>query len=125
MPSIARLSVMVFLGATMVSVGHAQLAGFYPIGSDAVSLNNADFTMLIDAANDLLRRPRLSSGATTTWRNAQTGSSGTIRVTKTFHDDAMLCHTLNYETVPMATPPANHLVLNWCKTRDGEWKILS
>jgi surface antigen len=125
MPSILRLSIIGYLSAAMVSAGHAQLAGFYPIGSDAVSLNNADFSMLIDAANDLLRKPRLANGATTNWRNDQTGSNGTIRVTKTFRDNAMLCHALTYETVPMGTPPANRIVLNWCKTPDGQWKILS
>jgi surface antigen len=125
MSSILRQSIIVYLGAVLVSTGHAQLTAFYPIGADAVSLNNADFTMLIDAANGLLRRPQLSRGAKANWRNEQTGSSGTISVTKTFHEDAMLCHALTYETIPMATPPANRIVLNWCKTRDGEWKILS
>jgi len=120
-----RLPMSVCLCGILIGSAHAQLAGFYPMDSSAVSLNNADFTMLVDAANGLLRRPQLANGAATSWRNAQSGSSGTIRVTKTFHEDAMLCHTLTYETIPMATPPANRIVLNWCKTSDGAWKILS
>jgi hypothetical protein len=55
--------------------------------------------------------------------NEQSGPSGTIRVTKTSHEAAMLCHTVT--TIPMAKPPANRIVLNWCKTRGGEWKMPS
>ena len=97
----------------------------YPIGANSLSLNNADFSLLIDAANGLLRKSPLRIGASTSWRNQQTGSNGTIHVTKTFHRDGMLCHTLSYETIPAATPPANTTMLNWCKTPDNQWKILS
>jgi surface antigen len=105
--------------------GYAQLSGYYPITSDGVSLNNADFTMLIDAANGLLNRPHLVKGTNTSWRNEQTGSHGTISVTDTFHHGSMMCHTLNYLTDPMANPSVNTVVLKWCKTADGSWKILS
>jgi surface antigen len=108
----------------MPSAGEAQLSGFYTIGSDAVSLNNADFTALIDAANGLLRRPRLSQGDNTSWQNGQTGSHGTIVVTNTFHYESLLCHTLTYNTNPAAASSANTTILKWCKTPDG-WKILS
>jgi hypothetical protein len=30
-----------------------------------------------------------------------------------------------YVPIPMSTSQANTTVLNWCKTRDGTWKILS
>jgi surface antigen len=122
-----RLMLTVCLILVLPETGHAQLLNpFYTIGSDDVSLNNADFEMLVDAANGLLRRPRLAKGASASWRNDQTGSHGTINVTKTFHRGAMICHTLSYETVPMGTRSANTTVaLNWCKTSDGSWRILS
>jgi surface antigen len=125
MPYTLRLILVVVLIGVLAATGRAQLTSFYPIGEGGISLNNADFSKLVDAANNLLRRPRLANGATTRWENDQTGSSGTISVTKTFSRESMLCHTLSYETVPMATPPANRTVLNWCKTSDGSWKILS
>ena len=120
-----QLILVVVLTGVPAAAGRAQLSSFYPIGEGGLSLNNADFSKLVDAANGLLRQPRLAKGATTKWRNDQTGSSGTISVTKTFIRDSMLCHTLSYETIPMATPPANRTVLNWCKTNDGSWKILA
>jgi surface antigen len=120
-----RLILVVVLTGVPAAAGRAQLGSFYPIGEGGLSLNNADFSKLVDAANDLLRQPRLAKGAITKWQNDQTGSSGTISVTKTFIRDSMLCHTLSYETIPMATPPANRTVLNWCKTNDGSWKILA
>jgi len=120
-----RLSTAIYLSMLLTSIGHAQLAGFYPIGADSLSLNNEDFSLLVDAANGLLKTSPLRIGASTSWKNQQTGSNGTIRATKTFHRDGMLCHTLSYETIPAATPPANTTVLNWCKTPDNQWKILS
>jgi hypothetical protein len=111
-------------GAIPLCPLHAQLAGFYPITSDGVSLSNSDFGLLIDAANGLLRRPHLAQGNSASWDSPQTGSHGTISVAGTFRHQSMLCHTLVYETNPMASPSGNILRLNWCKTPDG-WKILS
>jgi surface antigen len=120
-----RLMILACLCAVLTGRARAQLTPFYTVGADGVSLNNADFTILVDAANGLLLRPRLANGANASWQNDQTGSHGTISVTKTFRRDSMLCHTLSYETTPMATSSANKTVLNWCHTRDGSWKILS
>ena len=125
MPHTLRLTLVVVLAGVLATTGRAQFSSFYPFGEGGISLNNADFSKLVDAANDLLRRPRLAKGAAAKWRNDQTGSSGTISVTKTFSRESMPCHTLSYETIPMATPPPNRTVLNWCKTGDGSWKILS
>ena len=113
------------LSMVALKSGHAQLSGFYPITSDGVSLNNADFTMLVDAANNLLNRPRLVKGDNTSWRNEQTGSYGTISVADTFYHGSMMCHTLNYLTNPMANSSGNTVTLKWCKTGDSSWKILS
>jgi surface antigen len=125
-PNTLRLALVACLSMALTHGAGAQLTPFYTIGADGVSLNDADFTMLVDAANGLLRRPRLANGATASWQNAQSGSHGTISVTKTFHRESMLCHTLSYETVPMATTSqASTTILNWCKTGDGSWRILT
>jgi surface antigen len=120
-----RLMLLASLSAVLTNTARAQLTPFYTIGADGLSLNDTDFGILVDAANRLLRQPHLAKGTTTSWRNDQSGSHGTISVTNTFHRESMLCHTLSYETIPLATPPGNTTVLNWCKTRDGSWKILS
>lgn len=112
------------LGSALAVPAYAQLTGYHPLDTASVSLNNDDFMWLIDAANGLLRRSPLSVGATTNWKNDQTGSAGTIHVAKTFRHDAMLCHRLLYETFPAGTPPANRTALDWCDTGRGEWKIL-
>jgi surface antigen len=126
MAHILRSALVACLSMVLTHAASAQLTPFYTVGADGVSLNNEDFAVLVDAANSLLRRPSLANGATTSWRNAQSGSHGTISVTSTFHRESMLCHTLSYETNPMATTSqANTTVLNWCKTRDGSWKILT
>jgi surface antigen len=119
-----RLIVATNLSVVAPVLAQAQLAGLYPMSSDGVSLNNADFALLIDTANSLLRRPHIVVGDSATWRSDQTGSHGTISVTKTFHRESMLCHALTYETNPVGAPSANTVHLNWCKTSDG-WRILS
>jgi hypothetical protein len=118
------LALALCLSAIAINPSHGQLAGFYPVTSDGVSLNNGDFALLIDTANDLLRRPHLRRGESASWRSEETGSHGTISVTNTFRHEAMPCHTLTYETSPMASSSANTLKLNWCETPQG-WKILS
>jgi surface antigen len=122
---VTRLSAVLCLGAALAVPAHAQLTGPYPFGSDALSLNNDDFARMIEAANGLLRRSPLPVGTTTSWRNDQTGSAGSIGVARTFRHGAMLCHRLVYETVPAGTPPANRTILDWCNTGSGVWKILS
>lgn len=107
MSHLVRLTLAVALSAAAFNSAHAQLTGFYTIGSDGVSLNNDDFALLIDTANDLLRRPALTQGNSASWQSRQTGSHGTISVTDTFRHGAMLCHTLTYETNPMASASAN------------------
>ena len=98
MAHILRLMLLACLSVLLTNTARAQLTPFHTIGADGVSLNNADFAILVDAANGLLRRPGLANGASASWRNAQSGSHGTISVTNTFHRESMLCHTLSYET---------------------------
>jgi hypothetical protein len=102
----------------------AQLSGYYPITSDNVSLDNGDFSLLIDAANGLLRQSSLTNGNSASWHNERTGSHGTVTVSDTSHHGSMLCHTLTYAINPVASASANSVRLNWCKTPEG-WKILS
>jgi hypothetical protein len=124
MSVVERVALVLCLSFVGVNLSYAQLAGFYPITSDGVSLSNGDFTLLIDTANSLLRQPRLAKGDSASWHSEQTGSHGTISVTDTFRHGSMRCHTLTYETNPMATSSANTVKLNWCDTPQG-WKILS
>ena len=120
----SSLAAVVCLGSALAVPAYAQLAGYNPFDSTSASRNNDDFMRLIDAANGLLRRSPLSVGATTNWKNNQTGSAVTIHVAKTFRHGSMLCHRLLYETIPAGTPPTNRTALDWCVTGRGEWKIL-
>jgi hypothetical protein len=76
MGRISWLTLIACLIVTLTGAAHSQLSPFYTIGADGVSLNNADFEILVDAANGLLRRPRLANGDTASWRNAKSGSTG-------------------------------------------------
>src|SRR6202008_2746134 len=76
MPSIVRFLPALSLAVLFAGPAHAQLSGFYPMGADSLSLNNDDFKLMIDAANGLLRQSPLRVGATTNWRNSESGSHG-------------------------------------------------
>ena len=116
---VTRWLATVCFAVALAVPGHAQLTGYYPFGTDSLSLSNDDFMRLIDAANGLLQRSPLPIGATANWQNNQTGSSGTIRVTKTFLHGSMRCHRLVYETTPAGTPPANLYVPRLVQYRPG------
>jgi surface antigen len=88
-------------------------------------LSNEDFSLLIDAGNALLRRPKLAIGDATQWQNPQTGSKGTITVQMSSHRNGMPCYMLLYQTDIQGGPSSNSTRLNWCKAQDGAWKILS
>jgi surface antigen len=121
---VSRSFAALCLGSALAVPAQAQLLGYYPFDSDALSLNNEDYMRLIDTANGLLRRSPLPVGTTAGWRNDQTGSAGTIRVTKTFRHGSMVCHQLAYDTTLGGTPPAKRTMLDWCDTGADGWKIL-
>jgi hypothetical protein len=122
---ISRSITVLCLGTALAVPAQANIPGHDPLGTGALSLSNDDYEHLVGAADGLLRRSPLPIGTTMNWRNEQTGSTGTIRVTQTFRRGAQLCHRLVYETIPAGEPPASHTTIDWCDTGGGKWKIIA
>lgn len=112
------LAIVGFAGMTRAQINpFANMTG--------ARLSNEDFSLLIDAGNALLRRSKLAIGDATQWQNPKTGSKGTITVQMTSHQNGMPCYMLFYQTNIQGAPSSNSTRLNWCKSQDGAWKILS
>ena len=115
--------VPLLLAAIFLSSGHAS-AQINPFGvAQGMTLSNDDFTIMNRAADRLLARPKLGVGSSESWKNPNTGSTGTISVQSNFTRKALACHTLGYQVAPRGTPTDGVAVLDWCKTPQG-WRIV-
>lgn len=103
------------------SSAQAQINPFR--GSRGTRLNMADLTALGNATTRLLERPGLAAGGTETWRNPESGASGSITAGEALQHEGMACRELRYEATVPGPAPYRKAVLTWCKTKDG-WKVL-
>lgn len=110
-----------FAAVSLMSVG--AVAQINPFGNaQGNALSNEDFTIMNRAVETLLARPNLHIGSNESWRNPNTGSTGTITVQSNATRKAGACHTLGYQMAPNGRPIDGVAVLDWCKTKQG-WKI--
>jgi hypothetical protein len=127
MRAVFRLPAMAFaigLGLAAAHPARAQINPFH--GSFANRLTNDDFAAMSDAVTQLLGRDTLTTGATETWQNPKTGTSGTIEAGRHFTYRSFGCYALHYTVYPGGADgrSTSRVVLNWCKTGEG-WKIVS
>lgn len=118
-----RLAAVALVVGLAPAIAVAQINPFR--GRGAASLTNADMQMLIDASNRLLARPSLKTGISESWKNDQTGASGSVAVKGTSHRRGLLCHALGYQAHSGAGLSPRNTTLTWCKVPDGSWKIAS
>lgn len=121
MPSPA--ATMLFCGIMLAaSSAWAQLN---PFPGRAPKLTHQDLVVLEETTTKLNNAPSASVGETMNWSNPATGAHGTVALTRRFHHQAMACHALRYEVSPNQTRSLRTYNVDWCKTADGQWKILS
>ncbi len=116
-----RLSLVALAIGLAPGLASAQINPFRGRGADR--LTAADTRMLMDASSRLLARPSLHTGASESWKNDQTGASGSVRVNGSSHRHGMSCRTLGYQAHSGAGVSPRGGTLVWCKTQDGTWKI--
>jgi hypothetical protein len=110
-----------FAAVSLMSGG--AMAQINPFGNAQGNvLSNEDFTILNRAVETLLTQPNLHVGSNESWKNPNTGSTGTITIQSNFTRKPWACHTLGYQAAPNGTPIEGVAVLDWCKTKQG-WKI--
>jgi surface antigen len=117
-----RVLTVLLIGACLSQSAFAQVNPFRR--SRGTPLNSADIQALTDATNRLLDNPDLTSGASETWNNPQSGASGTVTAGNTLQRHGLACRVLLYENTVPGPTPERKANLTWCKTKDG-WKIAS
>ncbi len=106
------------------SASQAQINPFRS-SRQATGLTKADVGMLGDAADHLNKTDPLHVGDVQDWFNPGSGNSGKVTVTRLFQSDGMACHGMRYDLSFKVKLLASHYVVNWCKTKAGDWKIKS
>jgi surface antigen len=94
-----------------------------PLGPGAFAVPHADLQLLAQAEAKLYD-PALKVGATASWRNAQTGDSGTVTLISTFARDAAPCRRLAHEIKVRGIQDVRQFLISRCRDADGSWKIV-
>jgi surface antigen len=115
---LASLALIVGLAPGLAS---AQINPFRGRGADKLTAD--DVRMLMDASNRLLARPSLHTGASESWKNDQSGASGSVSLKGNSRRHGLACRTLGYQAHSGAGVSPSGSTLIWCKTQDGSWKI--
>ncbi|MBV8459113.1 MAG: hypothetical protein JO122_21170, partial [Acetobacteraceae bacterium] len=83
----------------------------------------ADFDRMHAAAARLYEGQ--STGTVERWRDPDTQDSGEVKLLRSFDANGMPCRTIDY-TIHFANQRdrLSHYVVNWCRVREGTWKIV-
>ncbi len=107
-----------------LSAGAAS-AQINPFTGKDLLLSESDVAVIGEVAGGLISGTVVPTGTKLQWHNGETHRRGTIEVLGSSQQDGRPCHKLRY-TVPVKPPAGSRAYdLNWCKTADGDWKIVS
>jgi surface antigen len=108
-----------------LGTSQAQISPFGRPNRQAPGLVQGDKDMMFAAEEQLNNEQAIHPGDKRDWHNPQSGNSGSVRVLRLFTDAGAPCHSLAYDVSYKAKRPGRTYTLNWCKTKDGAWKIKS
>lgn len=111
---------MVLMACILFSVpGYSQTN---PFPRD-IGLTKQDLVMLHDAAKKLYTNESAAVGATESWRNEESGDSGTVTVVKLFQYKGSPCKQIRHDITVKGHADVKHYRSKWCNV-GGEWKML-
>ena len=96
-----------------------------PFKKSGFQLDESDLALLTAAAEKLYISDGVKVGAVEDWSNPETGSGGTVRLTRKHEYKGMPCRELQHDIELKHTKEPYRFTLDRCKTPDGEWKILA
>ena len=106
----------------MVSVAVGALAGAWLGGEIGGSLDKADRAYMQRNTQESLEHGR--TGSTSSWRNPDSGNSGTVTPTQTFQKaDGQYCR--EFEQTVYVDGKKEAATGRACRAPDGSWKIIS
>lgn len=120
----AALALTASIGAA--GIANAQLNPFR--GANGVArLQQSDQELIEQTAHDLYTRPEVADGTSVTWKNPQTGASGSVTKEADFNTDfqgrSLACRRLRYEIAVPSQQGISTLRLSWCND-GGTWRLL-
>jgi hypothetical protein len=108
-----------------LGVSQAQISPFGNPRRQPQGLVQGDRDLMSAAEEQLNSEQPVHPGDKRDWHNPQSGNSGSVRVLRLFTDAGLPCHSLAYDVSFKAKRPGRTYTLNWCKAKDGAWKIKS
>jgi surface antigen len=117
-----RLSAFLLAVAIVAAplAAHASNMGFLEFSPSAF-FDNRDWDLVRAAAASLLDNAK--DGESKTWKNEENGHNGKLTVLKTTAAYGTTCRTM--EVFSDAIEVKTTRVVNMCKNKEGEWKVLN
>jgi len=108
--------------ALLFALNPAQAQMLGPAWETNVTLTRADLDMIKAGLAQQIHNKRL--GASTSWRNPESGNSGSMALLKIFARQGQRCEQIEYRmSPPEKAMPSDRFVLTSCLQPDGTWKL--
>ncbi|MCP4329354.1 MAG: hypothetical protein GY791_13055 [Alphaproteobacteria bacterium] len=104
-----------FLAAPGPSDAQQKYYGFLP------PLTKQDIALIREKTDDF---ERSAAGASESWSNPDSGNSGVVTLMQKFVRQGYPCQQISYVLNMNGESSPRQYTVVWCKTEDGEWKIL-
>ena len=105
----------------LAAVALGALGGAFLGGSAGKSLDRADRTYAQQSASQSLEY--YPAGQSSTWRNPDSGNSGTFTPTRTYEQSGRSCR--EYESTIYVSGRSETAIGQACRRPDGTWEIVS
>ena len=121
-----KTSAILFVTALIVlATAGSRTYAADPFRGSGFVLGESDLALVKTAAGKLYMTDDVEVGAVEEWANPETGSHGTVKLTRKHEYKGLPCRELQHEIELKGTNSPYRFALDRCKTDEGEWKILA
>lgn len=96
-----------------------------PFRGSGFQLDESDLELVQAAAEKLYLSDGVAVGAVEQWSNPETGSRGTVELTRIFEYKSLPCRRLQHDIDLKRYKDPYRFTLDRCRVADGAWKILA
>ena len=96
-----------------------------PFKKSGFQLDESDLPLLETAAGKLYLTDDAEVGSVEAWNNPETGNRGTVKLIRKHEYKGLPCRRLQHDIELKRVGDPYRFVLDRCRTKDGEWKILA
>jgi surface antigen len=120
-----RLGALAFaciIGALAMGASSAN-AQISPFSGRGPKMDREDVALMDKAAAPLFQGETFTPGSTASWKNPNSGWSGTVTAKGTAKVSGLSCRVLDYQfDIPKRADERSYTA-KWCRTKDGTWKL--